>query len=177
MTTSASRLRTWVLSVCILPALMACKEEEYTVPVPITGLDHLDAHLSVQQFSVNGQSGAQAGKGGSQVCCVELPAVWRSNLTVKVAWGVTNWPAKVYSWHERQVPVDRYDEVGNLYVHFLPDGSVRVLSSTIYPEKPSYPGPAHSTVPRKEPWEVYLRKPGEPEFARVKDAMEVPAND
>jgi hypothetical protein len=166
-------LKAWFAAVLLVTSLSACNAKpEPMVSVPITGLDHLAETLSIQQFSVNGTGGAQAGKGGSHVCCVELPKQWRAGLTVKVAWGVTNWPAKVYSLHERDVLVEKYDEVGNLYVHFLRDGSVRVLSSLPYPEKPSYQGPAYSSVPRKEPWEIYYRKPGEAEFAQVKNAME-----
>ena len=170
---------TWEMRVTVMAIIVvattACREAEPQIPVPITGLDHLAEHLSIQQFSVNGQGGAQAGKGGSQICCVAVPVKWRPDLTVKVAWGVTNWPAKVYSWHEREIHVERYDEVGNLNVHFLRDGSVRVLVSAIYPERASYPGPSYSTVPRKEPWELYHQKPGEPEYTRVKNAMEAPA--
>lgn len=165
-----------LLTAALLSTLSACTPApEPVVPVPITGLDHLADHLSIQQFSVNGQGGAQAGKGGSHVCCVNLPAKWRPGLTVNVAWGVTNWPAKVYSLHERDVAVDKYDEVGNLYIHFLRDGSVKALSSLYHPMGENYPGPAYSTVPRKEPWEIYFRKPGEPEFPEVKDATEVPS--
>lgn len=166
-------LRVWLAAALLLVGLSACITRlEPTVGVPITGLDHLAETLSIQQFSVNGQGGAQAGKGGSQVCCVSLPKYWRPGLTVKVVWWVTNWPAKVYSRHEQDVPVEKYDEVGNLYVHFLQDGSVRVLSSLPYPENPSYPGPAYSTVPRKSPWKVYRPKAGEPEFPQVPNAME-----
>lgn len=173
MTMLHTILRTcWAAVLCAL-ALTACAQPEPMVGVPITGLDHLAEHLSIQEFSVNGQGGAQAGKGGSHVCCVEIPARWRPGLTVKVRWGVTNWPAKVYSLHEREVPLEKYDEIGNLYVHFLRDGSVRAISSLVYPEKPSYRGPAYSTVLRKEPWEIHARNPGEPEFLEVPNAMEV----
>lgn len=173
VTSTIKLFRALATAACL--ALVACKPPpEPVVPVPITGLDHLAEHLSIQQFSVNGQGGAQAGKGGRQVCCVSVPATWRPDLTVQVAWGVTNWPAKVYSLHERVVPVEKYDEVGNLYVHFLKDGSVRVISSPYHPMGTAYPGPAYATVLRKEPWEIYFRKPGEPEFTEVKNAMEVP---
>lgn len=167
--------------VLVLPAAMlvmalwltgcqASPATEKTVGVTLTGLDHLEAHLSIQEFSVNGVSGHQAGGGGSSVCCVSLPAVWRPGLTVTVKWGVTNWPHRAYSWHERVVPVERYDEVGMLYVHFLRDGAVRVISFNGYPELEGYPGPAYETVLDKNPWKVYRRQPGEPLFTEVPDA-------
>ena len=173
MSPSFTSLRAWLAAVFLVTNLSACNAKpEPMVSVPITGLDHLAETLSIQEFSVNGQGGAQAGRGGRHVCCVELPKHWRPGLTVKVAWAVTNWPAEVYSDHEREVPVEKYDEVGNLYVHFLRDGSVRVISSLYHPIQPMYPGPAYSTVLRKEPWKIYKGKPGDPEFTPVKNAME-----
>lgn len=161
----------------------AAKEETYGPG--ITGLDHLPEHLSIQNFWVDGHAGHQAGKGGSKVCCAKLPMRWRPGLTVTVRWGVTNWPAKVYSMHERVVPVERYDEPGALHVHFLPDNSVRVIVSNIYPTSHAwqleehakiYPGPSYATVLRKEPWKLYSldRKPGDPLFELVPDAMKAP---
>jgi hypothetical protein len=158
-------------------ALGACRADEQTsdVGVNITGLDHLAEHLSVQDFWVNGTNGHQAGKGGRQVCCAKLPAKWRPGLTVKVAWGVTNWRDHVYSMHERIVTVDKYDELGTLYIHFLRDGSVRAVTSmyAAWGKGGYYPGPDYSTVPRKQPWTDYksTRPEGMREFPLVEDAM------
>jgi hypothetical protein len=93
-------------------------------------------------------------------------------LTVKVRWAVTNWKRKVFSMHERVVPVDRYEEVGQLFIHFLPDGSVRAVSSmyAAWGTGGFYPGPSYDTVLRKQPWEEYDFKPDEPLFAEVEDA-------
>jgi hypothetical protein len=153
--------------------LSACngQAKEPTVGVTLTGLDHLPEHLSIQDFSVNGVSGHQAGKGGSQVCCVSLPARWRPGIRLRVAWAVTNWRDKVYSLHETEIELPRYDEVGNLFVHFLPDGSVRALSSLAHPMSPTYAGPAYATVPRKEPWNQYPSD-GKGNAKLVKNAMQ-----
>lgn len=163
----------WLGAVVVMAAwLTGCRASpatEKTVGVTLTGLDHLDADLSIQNFSVNGVSGHQAGGGGRSVCCVSLPEVWRPDLKVNVRWAVTDWKRKVYSEHERIVPVERYDEVGMLYVHFLRDGTVRVISFNGYPEKAGYPGPPYSTVLEKRPWDIDLR-PGET-FPKVENAM------
>ena len=126
--------------------------------VGLTGIDHLADHLSVQEFSVNGTSGAQAGKGGSMVCCVSLPDQWQPGMTVKVRWNVTNWRDCRGEEHEAVVPVERYEEVGRLYVHFFPDNKVRVIASNYYPEGARGPGskyPIKDPIPQKHPWKVY----------------------
>src|SRR5690606_23002247 len=128
-------------------------------------------HLSVQDFSVAGYGGAQAGKGGSTVCCAMLPDRWRPGMAVEVRWNVTNWRDCEGQEFARQVPVDQYEEAGHLWVHFLADGSVRVVSSGLdAPESPTYPGP-HDSIPQKHPWRNYdidavcKRKEGKPEIS------------
>jgi Protein of unknown function (DUF3304) len=173
-----ARRRLWVLwlsaSLCMGFTLSACRAQDKTesIPTTITGLDHLAEHLSIQDFWVNGTGGHQAGKGGSQVCCVSLPDKWQPNLQVKVRWGVTNWKRRVFTMYERVVPVEKYAEVGFVYVHFLHDGTLKVFSVNAYPEKPGYPGPSYDDVLKKRPWTDYKRKPDEPEFAEVTNAME-----
>lgn len=139
---------------------VACNAEpkEEMIPVTLTGIDHLPGHLSVQSFSVDGHGGGQAGRGGSQLCCVSLPAHWRPDLRVRVVWGVTNWPKCEADEYRTEVAVERYDEVGNMYVHFLPDGSVRVVSSNYYPEgagQPESKYPVKAIIPDKNPWHQY----------------------
>ncbi|NBA97758.1 DUF3304 domain-containing protein [Pseudomonas sp. R5(2019)] len=123
--------------------------------VGLTGIDHLPDHLSVQRFSVDGRGGAQAGKGGSLECCGSLPRKWQPDLTVKVRWNVTNWRDCKGEEHEEVVPVEPYDEIGRLYVHFFSDGSVRAVSSALAtPRSPDYKGP-HDRIPQKYPWQIY----------------------
>ena len=142
-------------------ALAGCdigKAKEDMVPTSLTGIDHLADHLSVQNFWVNRTSGFQAGKGGRVVCCVNLPRKWRPDLTVVVGWEKVNWRDCGWESYERRVPVERYDKVGRLYVHFLSDGAVRAISSGIgpgiYGPNPGYPGP-QDAIPDKRPWHVY----------------------
>ncbi len=122
--------------------------------VGITGIDHLDEHLSVQDFSVDGYNAAQAGQGGRTVCCALVPAQWRPGLKVHVRWSVTNWRERSGEVFERDVEVDRYEEIGRMFVHFLNDGSVRIALANELPGSPTYPGP-RDHVPRKEPWKKY----------------------
>lgn len=128
------------------------------VGVALTGIDHLADHVSVQDFYVDGTPGAQAGQGGSLVCCVKLPNAWRPDLTVEVRWFVQNWRDCIYTGHSGRVPVERYDQLGQMWVHFLADGNVRVVSSNYYPEGARQPGskyPVKDPIPNKAPWKVY----------------------
>lgn len=128
--------------------------EEPTIGVPITGIDHLPEHMSVQRFYVDGYDASRAGAGGRTVCCALLPRRWRPDLAVEIRWNVTNWRDCDWMQHVRRVPVERYEEVGSLYVHFLADGNVRAVSSNYWPEASRYPGP-HDRIPSKEPWRTY----------------------
>ena len=105
--------------------LMACAAgKNEGISTGITGIDHLADHLSVQNFWVDGYNAAQAGKGGRNVCCATLPRKWRPDLKVQIRWEVADWKAGKWTCHVREVPVEPYEEVGQLWVHFLADGSV-----------------------------------------------------
>ena len=148
------------LALPLLFALASCGQSQGVsrTGVGLTGIDHLADHLSVQEFSVNGTSGAQAGKGGRVVCCVSLPDQWQPGMTVKVRWNVTNWRDCKGEEHEAVVPVEKYEEVGDLQVHFFPNNKVRVVSSIYAPWSGPMPGskyPIKDPIPQKEPWKIY----------------------
>jgi Protein of unknown function (DUF3304) len=183
--TRPARRALWALwlsaCLCMGLTLQACRAQDKTesIPVTITGLDHLAEHLSIQDFWVNGTGGHQAGKGGSQVCCVSLPDKWQPSLQVKVRWGVTNWKRRVYTMYEKTVSLESCKDAypGRLWVHFLADGKVRAISCDVgpsfYAQNAEYPGPQPlSQLPQKRPWTDYKRKAEEPEFAEVANAME-----
>lgn len=158
---NSMNLFTWLtrlLLTVLVCGLTACNAmgagKEEADGVGLTGIDHLADHLSVQNFWVDGYNGAQAGKGGSLVCCVAVPAKWRPNLSAHVEWHVTDWKARTSQSHEADVPIDRYTELGTMYVHFLANGQVRITLSNESPRSPTYPG-ARDPIPKKEPWKTY----------------------
>lgn len=119
------------------------------------GVDHLADNLSVTDFWVNGSAGFQAGDGNPGAPSPVLPDKWHPGLTVHVVWDVRDWEHDTSSTHEADVPVDPYTEDGgDLRVHFLADGTVRVVVSNMGPRSPNYPGP-HDPIPRKRPWDMY----------------------
>ncbi|WP_343549119.1 DUF3304 domain-containing protein [Ralstonia sp.] len=150
--------RVWLAAWGLALMLTACRTtlaEEPMFGVELTGIDHLADHLSVSNFSLNGTGGAQAGSGGRTVCCARVPAKWYPGLTAHVKWTVIDWrDGKEGGKHEADVPIDPYTKDGHAWVHFLADGSVRVVITDFYPEGKSYPGP-HDPIPQKEPWYRY----------------------
>jgi hypothetical protein len=164
----------------LLPTLAACNDKPVkTTGVSMTGLDHLAEHLSIQDFWVNDIAGQQAGGGGRQVCCAIIPAVWQPGTKLTVKWAVTNWKRRAYSMYEKEVTLEQCTEPypGRFWVHFLADGNVRAISCDtgpgFYEKNVEYPGPQPLTIlPKKQPWTDYKRKPGEPEFTEVPNAME-----
>jgi len=142
----------------VLMLLSACETYGHasSVPASIVGVQHMGKNFSVAEFYVNGYEGGTAGRlggGGAYVCCVSLPGKWRPDLKVEVRWKVVNWTNEVRSEIAKQnyrslsfdgpyvarVPVEKYDHVGDLYVHFLANGRVRVVSSSYSPLHTSHP--------------------------------------
>jgi Protein of unknown function (DUF3304) len=130
------------------------KADDEMIGLSLTGIDHLADHVSIQEFSVNGHSGAQAGKGGSDVCCVMVPRKWRPGLKATVRWGILNWRDWTGDEYQTVVDVEPYDEMDRFYVHFLPDGTVRAVVSGDGPRSPDYIGP-RVPIPQKYPWKKY----------------------
>jgi hypothetical protein len=119
------------------------------------GVDHLADNLSVTDFWVNGSAGFQASDGNAGAPSPNLPEKWHAGLTAHVVWDVRDWEHDTSSTHEADVPVDPYtDDGGNVLVHFLADGTVRVVVSDLGPRAANYPGP-HDPIPRKRPWDMY----------------------
>lgn len=146
----------WLAALLLAFTLTACAADSSKegIGVGITGLDHLDDHLSVQDFWVNGYNAAQAGKGGRTVCCAILPRQWQKGMSVQIRWEIADWKNGRWTCHVRDVQVEPYEEIGQLWVHFLKDGSVRAVSSIEGPRSPTYPGP-HDAIPQKHPWKNY----------------------
>lgn len=111
----------------------------------------------IHQFYVDGAWGGNSrayGGGGGFVCCIKYPRVWHSGLQATVRWTTSSSDPKATGddarehWHEKVVPIDRYDEPGTtLNVHFLPKGEVRLVISSMGAGHPDYPGPAYPVKP------------------------------
>ena len=151
-------ISTWlvVLSLICASWLAGCQGlcQEETFGGPLTGVDHLADYLNVAAFWVNGSGGFPAGGGSGGAGEVTLPRKWHPGLTVDVKWEVSNWKEENGTNHEAIVPVDPYTEPARVWVHFLANGSVRVVVSDYLPWNSDYPGP-HDPIPDKNPWDEY----------------------
>lgn len=159
------RMRRWLLraavllcATCVLvvgfQAFRGRFSTEPFVPVSLTGVHHLGDKFNISGFYVDGYDGGNVGRGGgggSNVCCVKLPAKWRPDLSVEVRWGINDWSHENRAEIEAnnydsvdgfgyiaRVPVEKYDTAAHVWVHFFADGRVRVVSSV-----PGSGGPKH----------------------------------
>ncbi|WP_211466672.1 DUF3304 domain-containing protein [Collimonas silvisoli] len=137
-------------------SVQAASGGERSTPVGLTGVQHIGPNFNISDFYVDGGSGGNVGRGGgggSTVCCVAIPKQWRPGLTVEVRWGVGDWSkenrAEIDAGnyksvtsegiYKAKVPIEKYDEPGQLFVHFFAGGKVRVVVSDIYPEGKRHP--------------------------------------
>lgn len=110
------------------------------------GVHHLGQDYLIPEFYVGkyGGTGVQREGGGSgEICCIMIPRNWRPGLFVEVRWSVEDWShadrteiaAGNYQSIDKkgiyiaQVPIEKYESVYSLYVHFFPHGRVRVLTT------------------------------------------------
>lgn len=131
------------------------KQQDSFASVGLTGVQHIGPNFNVSSFYVDGYYGSNVGRGGgggSDVCCVLLPKLWRPDLTVELRWKVGDWSkenrseidAENYSSitfqdFKARVPVEKYDRPAQIYVHFYADGKARVVSSGVGSRNPKHP--------------------------------------
>ncbi|WP_116358494.1 DUF3304 domain-containing protein [Cupriavidus taiwanensis] len=128
----------------------------------ITAYNHTPDYI--HQFYIDDAWGGNSfayGGGGGFVCCVTYPRKWHQGLSVKVRWTISSSDPNATgaeaeeTWHEAIVPIEKYDKPGNVNVHFLPNGNVRLIISSKGAGHPDYPGPDYPVKPPDfhfEPW-------------------------
>ncbi|WP_211474916.1 DUF3304 domain-containing protein [Collimonas humicola] len=136
--------------------VQATGQEEKSTPVSLTGVHHLGPNFTISSFYIDGAGGSNIGRGGgggSSGCCVAIPKQWRQGLTAEVRWGVGDWTKEnraeieasnyksvtTEGIYKAQVPIEKYDEPGRVYVHFFPGGKVRVIVSSVGPLSKDHP--------------------------------------
>jgi hypothetical protein len=121
-------------------------------PASLIGVHHLGADYSIYKFHINksiGDSVGEGGGGGSMVCCMTLPRQWDASLSVDVRWAVdhiirsvkTGQPdtTEVEGIYHAQVPVEKYTTPGDFYVHFFPNGRIRVAVTSMDSDSDEHP--------------------------------------
>lgn len=146
-----------IFIICIF-ALNACHSK---VGVSIGAVGHLGGNVGISDFYVNGAwGGNNSGQtiGNSGACCVVIPQVWHAGLQANVEWEECDTSDILFdengkridpdtskackkSEFKESVPIPKYEQPGNLYVHFFPEHKVAVVVSPVDPRNPAYPWP------------------------------------
>lgn len=141
-------------AVLLITTLMGCNgEEPDTGPATASIIGYNNTENYIHRFFVDenwgGNIRAYSG-GGGIVCCINYAREWHPDLTATVRWSTSASKPNPYegeTWHEQIVPIERYDQLGSLNVHFLPDNKVRLIISQGSPGFPGYRGPAAPVKP------------------------------
>lgn len=132
--------------------LHARTKNDDRMPASIVGVHHLGSDHLIHEFYVNkGYYGNvdEGGGGGGLTCCVTLPKQWYPGLTADVRWEAYRIikptdPAQEETVESAgifraQVPVEAYERSGRFFVHFFPNGRVRIVVSSISPSGDGHP--------------------------------------
>lgn len=138
-----------IVSLLSAPILLGASAASHSVAsapnsvlASLAGVHHLGPDYLINRFYVNqsiGDNIDEGGGGGSRVCCMTLPRQWRPSISVDVRWKVHHIirsadpkrpdTEEIEGIYQAQVPVEEYAEPGDLFVHFFPNGRVRVVVS------------------------------------------------
>lgn len=96
----------------------------------------------IYSASVNGAGGGNMsrwGAGSANICCTSIPEVWYPGMKVRVRWNMPIGEKDVIK--KKTVEVEKYDEPGDIYLHFFPDDVIRVVVTNVGPRHPTHPIP------------------------------------
>lgn len=163
-----SYLIRWVLLIGLSIALGGCFEEQKT-SVDYQGANHTG--ISAIDVTINGAGGImnvrKHGYGGN-VCCVNVPQTWRSDLTVTIGWQDDHKVEKDAAGNEiirdgrpvwipqprkfKTVTIPKYDTPETLWIHFFPNDEIKVVMSKYGPGHPLHglPDPEQPERERRE---------------------------
>jgi len=127
-------------------ALSACESAEDKanegIAVGITGINHTKTFIA--GFYVDDSYGSnlpditEGGGGGATSCCLVLPRHYHPGLTARVRWNHTE---DKDNWKETTATVLPYSgDAGHVWINFLPDDRVVILSSDMDPWSSGYEG-------------------------------------
>lgn len=127
-------------------------KKDNRIPVALIGVHHFGSDYLISTFFVDGYGGgnvSEGGGGGGILCCVTIPRKWKPGLTAQVRWEVRHiirrtdptaeQVAEIDGIYQAKAPVEAYVEPGDLYVHFFPNGRVRIVVSETSPSGEQHP--------------------------------------
>lgn len=131
---------------------------EKTFVVEVEGYHHLPDGQAVVEYHLNSTVGGRpslSGDGGGGYCCIMVPVQWREGLVADVRWVVRDYgpgpldesnftlerarQGKVIGRYRAKVPIERYEELGRVYIHFFSEGRVRIVPSWFGPGSEASP--------------------------------------
>ncbi|MFS2212932.1 DUF3304 domain-containing protein [Telluria sp. Tellsp104] len=124
---------------------------ETHIPVTVSGVHHMGSEYLISHFSVNKEIGDNISRSGSSgiVCCLMIPKKWSPGLTADVRWevlhvilqpdGIQVAREELVAIYRAQVPVEAYSEGDRFWVHFFPEGRVRIVVNSFAPEAEQHP--------------------------------------
>lgn len=104
--------------------------EPKTAPAQVGVVNHTGNYI---------YSASADGAGNANICCASIPRVWYSGMKVSVRWNMPVHGNDVIK--EKIVEVEKYDEPGDIYLHFFPNDEIRVVVTNVYPWHPEHPIP------------------------------------
>lgn len=127
-----------ILFTALMPSLLAlisaCSEEK--VPANVIGYNHTDRDIG--HFTAGGTGGGflHAHHGGGKFsCCIGIPKHWNPTYAVTIGWTDDH----DENYQERLIKVPNYEKSGNLDVHFLQNGDVKVFVTSLTLWHAEYP--------------------------------------
>jgi hypothetical protein len=124
---------------------------ETHIPVTVSGVHHMGSDYLISHFSVNREIGDNIAPSGSSgiVCCLMIPKKWSPGLKADVRWevhriirkpdGITKAGEGIVAIYRAQAPVEAYVEADRFWVHFFPEGRVRIVVNPFGPEGEQHP--------------------------------------
>ena len=105
----------------------------------------------IYSATVDGSGGGNMsrwGAGGAEICCASIPRVWYPGMKVLVQWDMPEGHTHIVK--EKTVEVEKYDEPGDIYMHFFPNDEVRVVISNAAGYSHTHPiaPPIKPTIPK-----------------------------
>jgi hypothetical protein len=119
-------------------AAQQTKEEDATAGAQVGIVNHTGNFIySASVDGVGGGTMSRWGAGIANICCADIPKVWRPGMKVLVRWDMPEGHTHIVK--EKTVNVEKYGRPGDIYMHFFPNDEVRVVITNVGPRNPEHP--------------------------------------
>lgn len=138
----------WLLTLFAALSLVACAGRNFdnsdstpkTDAAQVGVVNHTGNYIySASADGAGGGNMDRWGAGNASVCCTSIPRVWYPGMKVRVRWDMPN--GHTHNVKEKIVDVEKYDEPGDIYLHFFPNDEIRVVVTNIGGSSQKHPIP------------------------------------